>query len=218
MAGPNLTVHEQCGSIGTVSGNTPLMQALPEKASQTFLTGVPVQLNAGFVQKWDGATVTAGILGFSSQPGANLASNGKGSPGGYSQVGPPGSTVTFGSVPYQTSGFNIPIDGPMTDGRTYYEAGISDIIFEAQFDNSAGNVAADYTPTVANVGSQFGLTFDASGYIYVDANKTTVGTNTCVQIVSINPIDLVQAGTPNTYIVNARVRFVVVPASQQIAV
>ena len=214
----NLTVHEQCGSVGTVSGNTPLTQVNPEKASQTFLQGVPVQLNAGYVQKWDGATYTAGILGFSQAPGLNLASNGKGSPGGFSQAGPPGSSVTYGSVPYQTAGFNIPIDAPMSDGRTYYEAAVSDTIFEAQYDNSAGAVAADYTPTVTTIGAQFGLTFDASGYIYVDANKTTVGTNTCVQVVSINPIDLVQAGTPNTYIVNARVRFVVVPSSQQVAV
>jgi hypothetical protein len=214
----NLTIHEQCGSIGSISGNTPLTQALPEKASQTFNQGVPVQLNAGYVQKWDGATYTAGILGFSLQPGANLATNGKGSPGNFSQVGPPGSTVVYGSVPYQTAAYNVPIDGPMTDGRTYYEAAVSDTIFEAQYDNSAGAVAADYTPTVATVGAQFGLTFDANGYIYVDGGKTTVGTNTCVQVVGINPLDLVQAGTSNTYIVNARVRFVVVPSSQQIAV
>jgi hypothetical protein len=218
MGAANLTVHEQCGSVGTVSGNTPLTQANPEKASQTFLQGVPVQLNAGYVQKWDGATYNAGILGFSLMPGSNLSSNGKGSPGNFSQVGPPGSSVVYGSVPYQTAAYNIPIDGPMTDGRTLYEAAISDTVFEAQFDNSNGTVASDYTPTVADIGVLYGLTFDASGYIYVDANKTTVGTNTSVQIVSINPIDLVQAGTPNTYIVNARVRFVVVPAAQQIAV
>jgi hypothetical protein len=213
----NLTIHEQCGSVGTISGNTPLTQALPEKASQTFNQGVPVQLNAGYVQKWDGATYNAGILGFTLQPGANLSSNGKGSPGDFSQVGPPGSTVTYGSVPYQTAAYNVPIDGPMTDGRNYFEAAASDTVFEAQYDNSTGAVAADYTPTVATIGALFGLTFDANGYIYVDGGKTTVGTNTCVQVIGINPIDLVQAGTPNTWIVNARVRFVVVPAAQQIA-
>jgi len=218
MGAANLTVHEQCGSVQTVSGNTPLTQANPEKASQTFNQGVPVQLNSGYVQKWDGSTYTAGILGFSLQPGANLASNGKGSPGQNSQVGPPGSTVTYGTVSYQSSAYNVPIDGPMTDGRTYYEAAVSDTIFEAQFDNSNGTVAADYTPTVADIGVQYGLTFDANGYIYVDKNKSTVGTNTCVQIVGINPLDLVQAGTPNTYIPNARVRFVIPAANQQVAI
>lgn len=217
MAGANLTVHQQAGAVQTVSGNTPFTGAISEKASQTFLQGVPVQLNAGYVQKWDGATYAAGILGFALQPGQNLASNGKGTPGGFSQVGPPGATTTYGSVPYQTSASNIPVGSPMSDGRTYYEQANNDTIFEAQYDNSAGNVAADYTPTISQIGSQFGLTFDANGYIYVDGNKTTVGTNTCVVMVGINPDDLVQAGTPNTYIPNARVRFQVVPSSQQIA-
>lgn len=213
----NLTVHQQIGSVQTISGNTPFTGSISEKASQTFLQGVPVQLNAGFVQKWDGATYTAGILGFSLQPAANLASNGKGTPGGFSQVGPPGSTSTYGSVPYQPSASNIPIGAPMTDGRTLYEQANNDTIFEAQFDNSAGAVAADYTPTIAMIGSQFGLTFDANGYAYVDGGKVTAGTNTCVVMVGINPDDLVQAGTPNTYVVNARVRFQVIPLSQQIA-
>ena len=217
MGAANLTVHEMIGAVQTISGNTPFTNAISEKASQTFLQGVPVQLNAGYVQKWDGATYTAGILGFSLQPAVNLASNGKGTPGLFSQVGPPGATVTYGSVPYQASASNIPVGAPMTDGRTYFEQANNDTIFEAQFDNSNGTTAPDYTPTISMVGSQFGLTFDASGYAYVDGNKTTVGTNTCVVIVGFNPDDLVQAGTPNTYIANARVRFQVVPASQQIA-
>lgn len=216
MGAANLTVHEMAGAVQTVSGNTPFTGAISEKASQTFLQGVPVQLNAGYVQKWDGATYTAGILGISLQPGANLSSNGKGTPGGFSQVGPPASTVTYGTVPYQASAVNIPLGAPPTDGRTYFEAANSDTIFEAQYDNGNGTVAADYTPTISQIGTQFGLTFDASGYIYVDGNKTTVGTNTCVIMVGINPLDLVQAGTPNTYVPNARVRFQVVPSSQQV--
>lgn len=212
----NLATHEQAGAVQTVSGNTPFTGAISEKASQTFLQGVPVQLNAGFVQKWDGSTYTAGILGFSLQPAANLSSNGKGTPGGFSQVGPPGATTTYGSVPYQASASNIPLGSPMTDGRTYFEAANGDTIFEAQYDNSTGAVAADYTPTITQIGTQFGLTFDANGYIYVDGGKTTVGTNTCVVMVGINPLDLVQAGTPNTYVANARVRFQVVPSSQQV--
>lgn len=216
MAGPNLQVHIPAGSVMTISGNTPFTNSISEKAAQTFLQGVPVQLNAGFVQKWDGATYANGILGFSLQPGANLPSNGKGTPGLFSQVGPPGTTTTYGSVPFQTSAVNIPLGAPMTDGRSLFEQANNDTIFEAQFDNSAGNVAADWTPTIAMIGSQFGLTFDANNSIYVDGGKTTVGTNTCVVITGINPDDLVQAGTPNTYIVNARVRFQVVPGSQQI--
>ena len=64
------------------------------------------------------------------------------------------------------------------------------------------------------IGTQFGLTIDASGQWYVDAAKTTPGTNTVVTMVGINPIDLAATGT--TYIVNARVRFQVLPSAAQI--
>jgi hypothetical protein len=212
----NLTTHEQIGAVQTVSGNTPFTGSISEKSAQTFFQGVPVQLNAGFVQKWDGATIAAGILGFSLMPASNLASNGAGTPGLYSQVGPPGTSTTYGSVPYQASAVNIPLGAPMADGRTLFEAANSDTIFEGQFDNSAGAVAADYTPVITDIGKQYGMSFDATGFAYVDKAKATVGTNTVVQIVGINPNDLVQAGTPNTYVVNARVRFQVIASAQQV--
>lgn len=213
----NLTVHIPMGSVQTISGNTPLTDAISELAGQTFLLGVPVQLSAaGFIQKWDGVTYTAGIAGITLQPGQNLSTNGKGTPGLFSQVGPPGSIQTYGSVPNQPAAANVALGAPMADGRNYFEVANNDTIFEGQYDNSAGAVAADYTPTIAQVGKQFGVTFDAGGTAYVDGGKITVGTNTCVVIVGINPDDLVQAGTANTYITNARVRFKVVPTSQQI--
>ena len=210
-------VHEQIGAVQTVSGNTPFTGALSEAAAQTFFQGVPVQLNGShFVQKWDGATFAAGLLGFALAPGLNLPSAGAGTPGGFSQVGPPGTTTTYGSVPYQASAVNIPLGAPPSDGRTYFEAANDDTIFEAQFDNSAGAVAADYTPTLADIGKQYGLAFDASGYAYVNKALATPGTNTNVIIVGINPVDLVQGGTPNTWIPGARVRFQVIPAAQQV--
>ena len=207
MAGPNLTTHTWMNSVQSLANSIPLTQALPEKSGQTFYTGIPVQLNAGYVQKWDGATITAGILGISLQPASNLATNGAGSPGSYGQVGPPGAIQTYGTVPNEPSAVNIAIGAPMTDGRTLFEVANRLTVFEAQFDNSAGSVAADYTPTQTMIGSQFGITFDANGQAYVDNGKTTAGTNTVCVMVGINPIDMVQAGTANTYIVNARVRF-----------
>jgi hypothetical protein len=74
-------------------------------------------------------------------------------------------------------------------------------------DNSVGSVAADYTPTQASIGTQYGLTFDTNGYIYVDLGKTTPGTNTVVQCVGINPDD--------GLIVNARLQFVFIKSAQQ---
>src|ERR1700743_429515 len=213
----NLTVHIPIGSTETVSGNTPFTMALPELAGQVFLLGVPVQKAAsGYIQKWDGVTFAAGIAGFSLQPAQNLSTNGKGSPGLFGQIGAPGAIQTYGSVTNQPSAVNIAYGAPMADGRTYFEAATNDTIFEGQFDNSAGAVAADYTPTIAMIGTQFGLTFDAGGTAYVDGGKVTVGQNTCVELVGLNPDDQVQAGTPNIYIPNARVRFKVVPTSIQI--
>jgi len=208
MAGPNLTYHEQIGSVESTSNSTPLTASIPEKLSQTFKIGTPVQLSGGFVQAWDGTTVAAGIAGFSLIPASNLASSGKGAPTPFGQIGPPGAIQTYGNVPYQASAVNIAEGTPITDGRTLFEQAVGNTIFEGQFDNSAGTVAADYTPTQASIGTQYGLTIDANGQWYVDAGKVTPGTNTVVTVVGINPID--------GLIVNARVRFVVLASARQL--
>lgn len=212
----NLTTHQPISVVETTSGLTPFTESIPEKSGQTFKIGVPVQSNAGYIQEWDGATLTNAIAGFSLIPGSNLSSNGKGSPGQFSQVGPPGATQTYGSVPNQASAVNIAVGAPITDGRTLFESSIGASIFEATFDNSAGSVAADYTPLQSQIGSQFGMTKDANGQWYVDNGKVTAGTNTVVVLVGINPNDQVAAGTPNTYIVNARVFVQVLAAARQI--
>jgi len=215
----NLTNHTPMGSVQDISGNTPKTGAISELAGQTFLLGVPVQLAAsGYVQKWDGTTVAAGILGISLIPASNYASNGKGTPGGFSQVGAPGATGTYGNVTNMPSAINIALGQPMADGRTLFEEANDDTIFEGQFDNSAGTVPADYTPTIAMVGKNFGITFDASGTAYVDGGKVVDGTSTVVKIVGISPAGLVQAGTPNTYLANAKVRFQFLQSARQISV
>lgn len=211
----NLAFHQPINSVETTTGLTPFTASIPEKSGQTFKLGVPTQLNAGFLQEWDGTTLTNAIAGFSMIPASNLGSNGKGAPGAFSQIGPPGSIQTYGSVPNQPSAANIAVGAPITDGRTLVESAIAPTIFEATFDNSAGTTAPDYTPTQAQIGTQFGMTKDANGSWYVDGGKVTAGTNTVVVMVGINPIDGVSAGTPNTYIVNARVRFQVLAAARQ---
>lgn len=209
----NLTYHIPIGSVQTDSGNTPLTRAVAEQAGQTFKVGVPVQLNAGFIRQWDGTTITSGIAGFSLTPGANLPTNGKGAPGGFGQVGAPGTTLTYGYVPFTAAGLNIPVGAPMSDGRTLFESAIGDVIYEAVFDNSAGAVAADYTPPVNVLGLSYGLTADANGMFYIDGAKTTVGTNTVVQIVGVNPIDLTATGGNS---VNMRLRFKVATTARQL--
>lgn len=210
MAGPNITYHTPILSIQNRANTAPLTNGLAEKASQTFKNGTPVQMDvSGFVKAWDGTTVAAGILGVSESFGLNLASNGKGAPSvPFGPIGATGAIQTYGYVLNEPSAVNIALGTPISDGRTLFVYANNDNIFEAIFDNAAGTVAADYTPTQAMVNTaagQLGLTIDANGFWYVDANKT--GANAVVQIVGINPLD--------GLIVNARVRFQFLTAAQQ---
>jgi hypothetical protein len=207
MAGANLTTHQSILQVQNRSNTTPFTLAQPEAAGQTFLSGVPVQLNgAGYVQQWDGATVTAGILGVSESFGLNLGSAGAGAP-----VPPFGGITgniaiqTWGSVPNQPLGVNIALGTPVSDGRTLYMDPNQDDIFQALYDNSTGTVAANWTPTQANIGLTYGLTKDANGYWYVDGGKT--GASAVVQII----------GLPYGSYLNAPVIFVFLTAAIQVA-
>lgn len=201
MAGPNTNSHSPILSVQNRANTAPLTGAQPEKAGQTFKFGTPVQINAGYIQAWDGATVAAGILGIAESFGLNLATNGAGAPGmPFGPITGNGAIQTYGFVPNEPNAVNIALGTPIADGRTLYVEANLDNVFEAMFDNSNGAVAADYTPTQAMIGTsagQFGLTVDANGFWYVDKNKT--GANAVLQIVGVNPID--------GFIVNARVRF-----------
>lgn len=208
MAGPNLTIHLPIEQVQEKAGTTPFTSSQPELAGQTFAFATPVQLTgAGFVQQWDGTTVAAGILGVAESFGQNLASNGLGAP-----VPPFGgitgniATATYGSVPNQPSGVNIAIGQPVADGRTLYLEPRESTIFQAMFDNSAGTVAADYTPTQADIGVKYGLTKDSGGpYWYVDKGKT--GGSAVLQIVGIGP---------DGFVLNGRVKFVFLAAAVQV--
>lgn len=207
MAGANLTTHLPIIQVQEKANTTPFTNALPEKSGQTFLYGTPVQLASGYVQAWDGTTVSAGILGVAESFGLNLGSNGAGAPvppwGGITGSG---AIQTYGSVLNQPSAVNVALGTPISDGRTLFMEPNSDNIFEALFDNSGGTVAADWTPTVADVGVAYGLTKDANGYWYVDKNKT--GGSAVLQIVSLSPL----YGSA----LNAPVRFVFLAAAVQV--
>jgi hypothetical protein len=177
MAGANLTTHLPILQVQEKAGTTPFTNAQPEKAGQTFRFGVPVQLDgSGFAQEWDGVTIAAGILGVAESFGQNLGTDGAGAP-----VPPFGgitgniAIATYGSVPNQPNAVNIAIGTPVADGRTLYMEPNPANIFQALFDNSVGAVAADYTPTQADIGVNYGLTRDANGYWYVDKGKTGAG-------------------------------------------
>jgi hypothetical protein len=206
MAGANLTSHLPIMQVQEKAGTTPFTNAQPEAAGQTFKSGAPVQLNgSGFVQEWDGTTHTAGILGVAESFGLNLGSAGAGAPtppfGGITGVG---AIQTYGSVINQPSAVNIALGTPISDGRTLYMEPRESTIFQALFDNSAGTVAANYTPTQADIGVAYGMTRDANGYWYVDKNLT--GASAVCQIVAL----------PQGSIVNALVNFVFLAAAVQV--
>jgi hypothetical protein len=192
----NLGDHIPIVAVKTISGNQPQILSYKEKASQTFLNGVPVQLASGVLQEWDGTTVAAG---------SNLGSDGLGAPGAFTNVGFPGTGTTFGKVPFQASAVNIPRGAPMSDGRMLSYVANSDNLFLGQVDNNTG---ANYTLLIADIGTQFGMTKDTAGHWYIDRAKVTVGVNTVVQIVDTFLDGLVA---------NARVLFKFVETAWQIA-
>lgn len=200
-----LSNHSPIEVVETTNNTTEFTKTYPEKAGQTFLFGTPVQLNAGVVQAWDGATVAAGILGIALHDASNLGSDGLGFPTPFSPSPYPGTTSTFGSVPNQPNGVNIADGAPFTIGGTTVAQANDDTIFRGQTDNNTG---AATTPTKANVGTQYGMSKDANNNWYVDFGKTTVGTNTVVEMVDLDPID----GS----IANARILFKFVSAARQL--
>src|SRR5690348_5291476 len=123
-----LSDHQPIRVVQTFSGLNPLSGEEPEQLSQTFLEGVPVMLNSGFIKEWDGSvpagtggTATTGLAGISRAPGANLGSSGKGAPGPFTGVGAPAAAPTFGSVLNQANAINFTPGAPMVTGRTPFE-------------------------------------------------------------------------------------------------
>jgi hypothetical protein len=208
MAAANLTVHLPIIQVQNKANTTPFTCAQPEAASQQFQSGVPVQLNSsGYVQQWDGTTVTAGILGVSESFGLNLGSAGAGAPAlPFGGITGSDAIQTWGQVPNQPNGVNIALGTPVSDGRTLFVDPNLDNIFQALFDNAAGTVAADWTPTQADIGKKYGLTADSTwGFFYVDKNKTAG--NAVVQIVAL----------PMGSYLNAPVNFVFLTTAVQVA-
>lgn len=202
--GPLLTNHAEIWVYQTKNNATDMTDAPLEAAGQTFLKGTPVQLAAGYLQAWDGITINDGIYGVTSEDGHNLATNGAGAPTAFTPVGFPGTGVTFGKVPYESSAVNIPLGAPPSFGYCIIAEATDQTIFMAQVDNSVNN--ASVTPTQANLQQQFGLSLDANGHWYIDLGKSTPGVNTVLTLVGT---------TIDGLIANARMLFVFNRAASQ---
>ena len=180
-----------------------------EAAGQTYYAGTPVQVRAtdGGVVAWAGTAggVTGVIAGFAAEMAANLSTTGQGAPQGFTPVLGPGSIIgSYTANPNQSLATITPTGVPINDGRTRFWVPSPTTVFIGKLGN-AGNPAAT---AQTQVGASYGLTIDTNNYWYVDLAKTTVGTNTCVTVVGLDPRDMV--GT-----VGGRVWFTVVPSAAQ---
>ena len=160
-------------AVGSVSGNQPRVASQPEAATQTFLRGTPVQLNAtapGGVEAWDGVTIGNGIAGISVNDASNLVT--QGTP----------KTLTFGSVINEPSAVNIPRGAPLNDGNMLVEVAAPDSVFSAQ-------VGPAQLAATAVVGHNYGLTIDTDNHWFVDLTIDNQPTSV-VQLVGIDANDV----------------------------
>ena len=176
-----------------------VMRRLLEKAAQTFLIGVPVQVEVatGFIIECAAITnaATALIAGFASEFANNLTTSGV------------AKTLTQGKVQNQSAAFPIPVGAWPNDGTMGLHEAVDSTIFIGVLGGSTTD--ADGTIAQTMLGAIMGLTKDAgNGFWYVDADKVTVATGACVQITDlIDPV-----GT-----LHGRVGFKVLHAAQQLS-
>lgn len=211
---PNLTRHVPITMYETISGNTEFTQYPLEGAGQTFPVGAPLELSGGNAIVWDGVTIAGGIYGVSNDFGHNLATAGQGAPANFGQVGFPGSNINMLTPPNQPNAVTIPYGAEFLLGVMATMVNVQDTIFKAQTDSSAAT-PPQITPASSDVGKQFGLTVDANGTWYIDYNKTTPGTNTCLVIVGLYPGDVLQS-SPTTEVPNGQLLFQFLPSTQQV--
>lgn len=150
----------------------PYIRRISEEASMTFLTGIPVRVNAasGMIVKWAGnaTAATNNIAGISTEPASNLTSNGT------------AKTLTFGSVASQANAVNIPIGAPLNLGDIGVLIANPNTIFVAKC-NDAHNIA------VTDIGRFAGLTYDSNYYYFLEteANNTATASGMCAEIVAL---------------------------------
>lgn len=190
----HLSDHAPITVYQTTDNTTDLTGAYAEAATQTFLAGVPVMINAaGYLVEWTGVTYSytgaagTGLLGVCPLPGFNLASAGLGAPGAFTGVGFPGASLTVANVPNETQAVTIYRGVPFVDGRNLVFKAVGATYFLVQVDNSAYAVAADGTLVQGDVGLTFGLTKDTTGHWYLDRSKVAGTNNTVVTVVAGYP-------------------------------
>lgn len=181
--------------VESISGNQFRANRYIEESAQTFKVGTVVALAAGDggVIAWAGATLSGAVgspIGISYEAASNLSSTGVGAPTPGSPLVGLGATLTFGSVPNESSAKNIPHGAPINDGRVGVLLAAADSFFSATF----GNAGSPATPANTDVGASYGLTIDSgSNFWYVDKSKT--GASAAVKVIQLDLRDAPGSGT-----------------------
>jgi len=172
---------------------------LPEQAGQTFLQGVPVQVQPGngFVRESPAITAAnALIAGFSQEPANNLA-----------QSGVAQTNTQQGHPPFQNFAVFIPVGAWPNDGTIGLHQAVDSTVFIGVVGGSVTDTDGVLLQT--DLGAVFGLTKDAGNqFWYVDKDITTTTAGAIVQITDL----LDPVGT-----LNGRVGFKVLHANCQLA-
>lgn len=158
-------------AVRTTTDNQPVIRRLLEDDAETFESHTPVALDAnGYVIAWGGATLDGligSIIGIALESGSNLTTQGV------------AETLSFGSVPYQSSAHNIPRGAPINDGRVGVLCAREETVFKAQINPTGQSLAQ------TDIGDVFGMTIDTDGHWYIDKTKT--GADAVVTIVERDP-------------------------------
>lgn len=156
------------------------IRRIAEKATQTFLIGVPVQVEVatGFIIECAAivSAATAIIAGFATEFANNLVTSGV------------AKTLTYGSVQNQASAVLIPVGAPPNDGTMGLHEAQDETLFVGVLGDGATAALAITAQT--DIGKIYGLTKDAgNNYWYIDHNKTTTAGGACVQITDfVDPV------------------------------
>jgi hypothetical protein len=184
--------YEPVNAAYVTAGGThvPETRRLPEKAGKTFKQGVPLVFNGGYVEEATFGSAQL-VIGFSQEPGHNLASDGVSND----------AVVNHGAARNMPSSKIIPVGAWFSDGRCGVYIANSLTVFSIAL--KAGQVF-----TQAMVGGTYGLVKDnTSGFWYLD-NEDTSGDNAVAEVIGVD------SSAPNTASGGARVFFRIIPSKR----
>jgi len=180
---------------------TPQTRRLLEKATQTFLQGTPVVVEAASGYLIASPTISSAltIAGFSQEAAANLTASGT------------AQTLSQGAPINQSNAVIIPGGAWPNDGRNGVWIADNQTIF-------IGTVKDDQTPAITDVGLIYGLTKDGTSNLwYVDKTITAAGSGAILEIVEL-PVIPGDSLAPSTPVAGGKVAFRVTRAGQQFAI